>query len=386
MLVAIRKKLTRRFSLILLVLSAILGGVAYYYWGLTLEFPLVYSLIGLAAFFLIVSFLVFKMINRPLNKLTKQMKLILTGKSYKRIETNRIDEIGIIAQFFNETTENLEIISKKLKEEKRMSSELNVAAEIQNQLLPKESPKVPGLEVVTKTRPAVEIGGDSFDYIQGKDATYFYVGDVTGHGAPAALVMMMVNTLLHTYTEMYTSTYDIIVNTNKQLKPRIKSSMFMTMVMLKWDHKTQKMSYVGSGHEHILIYRAKTGNLDTLESGGIALGMTPDNSKIVKEIEIPLEVGDQIVLYTDGITEAQNNQQEMFGLDRLKELIIKYSGEYGSEGVTHHTALDFSQFVGDAEQLDDITIMGLKYTGQTQKQTKPKIETSESVAPKADAN
>jgi len=388
MFVWVRKNLTRRFALIFFILAAALGGVAYYYWGLTANFPLYYSLAGLAGIFLIASLLIYKLIDSPLRKITKQMKLILTGKSYKRITTNRIDELGIVAQFFNEITENLEVISKKLKEEQRMSSELNVAAEIQQTILPKESPVVPGLLVDTKTRPAVEIGGDSFDYIQGKDVTYFYIGDVTGHGAPAALVMMMVNTLLHTYSEMYQSTYDIVVNTNKQLKPRIKSSMFMSMVILKWDHKTQKMTFVGSGHEYILIYRAKTGKIDSIKCGGIALGMTPDNSKIVKELALPLEIGDQIILYTDGVTEAQNTQGEMFGLDRLNELIIKYASEYGPEGLTHHIATDFSQFVGDAEQIDDITLMALKYTGETNTEQKPaiKVQTSETVAPQVNAN
>jgi sigma-B regulation protein RsbU (phosphoserine phosphatase) len=269
-----RKKLTRRIVLLLLIITVGLGGAAYYYWDSELAFPLSYTLIGLGVFFLLVSAIICKLVNSPLRKITKQMKLILTGHNYKKLSSGRIDEIGVIAQFFNEITENLEVISKKLKEGGRMSDELSVASEIQQKLLPTESPQVPGLEVVTKARPAVEIGGDSFDYIQSKDATYFYVGDVTGHGAPAALVMMMVNTLLHTYSEMYQSTYDIIVNTNKQLKPRIKSSMFMTMVMLKWDHLKQKMTYVGAGHEHILIYKAKTGEIESKESGGIALGMT----------------------------------------------------------------------------------------------------------------
>lgn len=359
----IRKKLSRRIVLLLLIITVGLGGVAYYYWDKSTAFPLSYTLILLGVFFLLISASICGLINAPLRKVTKQMKLILTGHSYKRISTNRIDEIGIIAQFFNEITENLEVISKKLKEGSRMSSELNIASEIQQKILPKESPIVPGLEVVTKTRPAVEIGGDSFDYIAGKDCTYFYVGDVTGHGAPAALVMMMVNTLLHTYSEMYTSPYDIVVNTNKQLKPRIKSSMFMTMVLLKWDHLQQKMTYVGAGHEHILIYRAGTGQIESKESGGIALGMTPDNSKIVKELGITLEKDDLIILYTDGITEAQNNQGEMFGLERLIELIKKHAGQYGPEGINHHVALDFSQFVGETEQADDITLMVIKYTG-----------------------
>lgn len=344
----------------MLVITVALGVAAYYFWDLEQAFPLSYSLIGLGIFFLLISAAICGLINRPLRKVTKQMKLILTGHNYKRISTNRIDEIGIIAQFFNEITENLEVISNKLKEGSRMSSELGVASEIQQKILPTESPKVPGLIVDSKTRPAVEIGGDSFDYINGKDSTYFYIGDVTGHGAPAALVMMMVNTLLHSYAEMYTSPYDIIVNTNRQLKPRIKSSMFMTAVLLKWDHVKQIMTFVGAGHEHILVYKAATGKLEVKESGGIALGMTVDNSKIVKEYAIPLDEDDVIVLYTDGITEAENNQKEMFGLERLKELVKKYAAEYGPEGVNHHIALDFSQFVGETEQADDITLMVIK--------------------------
>lgn len=356
----IRKKLTRRLVLFLLIVTVGLGAGAYYYWDSELAFPLSYSLIGLGVFFVLFSAIVCGLVNRPLRKITKQMKLILTGHTYKRISTKRIDEIGIIAQFFNEITENLEVISKKLNEESRMSSELEVASEIQQKILPTKSPQVPGLIVETKTRPAVEIGGDSFDYINGKDATYFYIGDVTGHGAPAALVMMMVNTLLHSYAEMYSSPYDIIVNTNRQLKPRIKSSMFMTAVLLKWDHIKQLMTFVGAGHEHILVYKAASGQVEVKESGGIALGMTPDNSKIVKEYAVPLEENDVLVLYTDGITEAENNQGEMFGLDRLVELVKKYAVEYGPEGVNHHIALDFSQFVGETEQADDITLMVIK--------------------------
>lgn len=367
----IRTKLTRRFVLLLLIITVGLGVTVYFYWDSEVSFPLSYTFIAIGVFFIITSASVCKLINAPLRKVTKQMKLILTGHEYKRISTRRIDEIGVIAQFFNEITENLEVISKKLKEGNRMSEELNIASDIQQKILPKESPEVPGLEVVTKTRPAVEIGGDSFDYINGKDATYFYVGDVTGHGAPAALVMMMVNSLLHTYAEMYQSPYDIVVNTNKQLKPRIKSSMFMTMLLLKWDHLQQKMTYVGAGHEHILIYRAKTGTIEVKEGGGVALGMTPDNSKLVKELAIPLEKDDIIILYTDGITEAQNDKGEMFGLERLIELIKKHAGQYGPKGINHHVALDFSQFVGETEQADDITLMVIKYTGAQEAPVQP---------------
>ena len=167
---------------------------------------------------------------------------------------------------------------------------------------------------------------------------------------------------------MYSSVYDIVVNTNKMLKPRIKAAMFMTMVMLKWDHLKKKMTYVGAGHEYLLIYRSATGQVESKPAGGVALGMVPDNSKLVKEQEVNLEDGDMIIVYTDGITEAKNDKGEMFGVERLIESIKKYAAQYGPEGVTHHTAIDFSQYVGDHEQEDDITLMVIKYTEQENKE------------------
>lgn len=375
MLTWIRKNMTRRMGIWLILLAAACGYGAYYFWDNTLSFPLYYSLAALGVFIIVVLMIIYNYVDRPLKKLTKQMKLLLTGHAYKKITTGRIDEIGVIAQFFNEITENLQTISQKLKEGKRMSSELEIASSIQRSIMPDKSPNVPNLEVVAKTRPAVEVGGDSFDFIQRENATYFYVGDVTGHGAPAALVMMMVNTLLHTYSEMYSSVYDIVVNTNKILKPRIKAAMFMTMVMLKWDHQTSKMTYVGAGHEHLLIYRNATGQIESKPAGGVALGMVPDNSKLVKELEINLDDGDMVIIYTDGITEAKNDKGEMFGLEKLIETVKKYATQYGPEGVTHHTALDFSQYVGNAEQEDDITLMVLRYK-KDQNQNKKEAEKS----------
>ncbi|MBU1446244.1 PP2C family protein-serine/threonine phosphatase [Patescibacteria group bacterium] len=321
-------------------------------------------MIGVGLLLLIFIVILFNFVAWPLKKVVLQMKRLLTGRSYKNIYSNRIDEIGIIAQFFNKTTASIEEISGKLREQKRMSSELEIASSIQANILPSGNPKIPGLEIVAKLVPAAEVGGDSYDFIQKDNHTFFYIGDVTGHGAPAALVMMMVNTLLHTYAEIYDSTYDIIVNTNRQLKPRIKSAMFMTMLMMKWDHINEKLTYVGAGHEHILVFRAATGKLDSYVTGGVALGMVPDNSKLVKDQQIPLEKGDVVVLYTDGITEAKNDKGEMFELERLKEAVKRYAVQYGPEGIVHHIATEFSSYVGEMEQADDITLMIMQYTGK----------------------
>jgi len=302
-------------------------------------------------------------IVRPLKIILDEMKALLAGKKYRRIYTNRIDEIGIIAHFFNEVTRSFEKVSLDIKEGKRMLNELEIASQIQKAILPPQNPKVPGLDVDAKTRPAAELGGDNFDFITVGNNTFIYVGDVTGHGVPAAIVMTMVNTLVHTLTNVYENAYDIVVQTNKQLKTRIKSTMFMTMLMFRWSHMEQKLTYVGAGHEHLVIYRAQTGKCEVRPTGGIALGMVPDNSKLIKELPVPLDVGDVVVLYSDGLTEGRNMAGEMYGLDRLVKAVERYAAEYGSDGIVHHVSLDYSRFVENHKQDDDVTLIAMKHVG-----------------------
>lgn len=321
---------------------------------------------GLGTFILFFLLVYIVEIARPLERILVEMKALLAGKKYKKIYTTKIDEIGVLAHFFNEVTTSLEGVSAQIREEKRMMDELEIAAELQRDILPSQNPQVAGLDIIAKTRPAVELGGDSFDFITMGDNTFIYVGDVTGHGVPAAIVMTMVNTLIHTFAEIYDTAYEIIVGVNKQLKSRIKSTMFMTVLMLKWNNVTHKMSYVGAGHEHILIYKAKKGKCEIRQSGGIALGMVPDNSQLVKEIDMPLEKDDVIVLYSDGVTEGRNMTGEMYGLDRFIAAIEKFAPQYSADGIIHHIALDYSKYVGDHIQEDDVTMIVIKYSGKAE--------------------
>ncbi|PIZ74284.1 hypothetical protein COY07_00895 [Candidatus Peregrinibacteria bacterium CG_4_10_14_0_2_um_filter_43_11] len=303
----------------------------------------------------------------PLNRVTKEIRHLLTGKNYQRVEPSTIDEVGIMTHFFNEITKDLEKISYDIKERRRMSSELDIAAQIQKDVLPKEAPEAPGLDIVAKTRTASEVGGDIFDFLSSADNSqiFIYIGDVTGHGVPAGLVMMMVETLITAIVSQgVLNGKDLMLNTNALLTPRISSRLFMTAVMLRWDKVQQKMYYTGAGHEHILIYRAKTEIVEMIRSGGIALGMIPDSAKITEEKEIPLEIGDAIVLYTDGITEARNQTDEMYGVERLQEALKKNGYQPSAEGIFNHLTTDFSQFVGEYVQVDDITMIVIKNSGQ----------------------
>lgn len=313
-----------------------------------------------AAYFMLSIIIYIWDIVRPLSKIIDQIKAVLANRKYKKIYTKRTDEIGILAHFFNEVTESLERVSDELAESKKISGELQTAGQLQKELIPDVAPTIEGFDVAVKNRSAEELGGDNLDFIKVGNSTYFYIGDVTGHGVPAAIVMTMVNTLINAFVEIYDTAYEVVVQTNRRLKKRIRATMFMSMMMMKWDGLKKQMSYVGCGHEHILVYRAKTGQVDCLPSGGIALGMVADNSKIVKESTIDLSAGDVLVLYTDGITEAKNMSGEMFGLHGIKAVLAQYGGQGGAMEIIQNIAREFSKFVEEHVQEDDVTLMVLR--------------------------
>jgi len=373
----IRKSIFRKS---LLLITVVVGAVIYSLIHLNkigyLEIPsmwVLYGIIGLITFFYLI--FIFNIVV-PMHRVAQQVTNLLTGKTFKRINPTTIDEVGVFTHFFNEITQDLEKISYDVKERRRMSSELDIASSIQRDVLPKEAPKAPGLDIVAKTRSAAEVGGDTFDFLQSTDGNqvFIYIGDVTGHGVPAGLVMMMVDTIVTAMVyQGVNNGQELIAHTNNLLHPRISSRLFMTSVMLRWDKINQKMFYTGAGHEHILVYRKQTETVDSITSGGIALGMIPDNSKIVKETEIPLEIGDCIVLYTDGISEAKNDVGEMYGLEKLIESLKNNGYKPSGDGIFDGLTKDFSKFVGEYIQIDDITMIVIKYVGPGVETKKAKL-------------
>jgi len=308
-------------------------------------------------FFVIVEILI------PLKKVTSEMKALLIGKKYHHIFTKNIDEIGIMAYFFTQLTESLEPVLDELKERKRMSAELDIARKIQRDLLPKTTPVIPGLSILAKTRPAVEIGGDAFDFIQAKgENTVFYIGDVSGHGVPSGLGMMMVNTLVQTFCDMFDNSYDIVNNTNKYLTPLIQRNMMMTMVMFRWHIPEKQLFYVGAGHEHIIHIKKETGEIQIKRSGGIALGMLPDISSMIKEEPLDFDPGDVMILYTDGISESKNPLGQMLTLKGIKELIRDVNIQDSSEEIFNFMTGRIGEFIQNTPQADDMTLMVIKNT------------------------
>lgn len=299
---------------------------------------------------------------RPITQLNKDIARFYTGIQDKpEIKANAWSTgMNNLITFFLKSLEILRVFKEELKDGRVLRSEVEIASDIQKQNLLKEDEVIPGLDVAIGIDAASEVWGDSVDIVPGKDGNhYLYVGDVTGHGVPSGLVMMMVNALISSFSENAVKGDYILGATNKVLKPRIKPNMMMTAIMLRWDSVHQKMYYTGAGHEYILVYKKSKNTVYKIKSGGMALGMMRDISRALKETEIIFEKGDIIILYTDGITEARYRSEQsgiLFGVDRLINSIVSASEHTPSE-IFKKITTDLSTFMGYRHvQYDDITL------------------------------
>ncbi len=243
----------------------------------------------------------------------------------------------------------------------RIQQELLIASQIQQRLCPKKDPEIPHLRVHGKMLPAKEVGGDYYDFIASPDSKHHYlaIGDVSGKGVGAGLIMVMVRSTLRPYITGLRSTRTILVETNRLLSADIEPSMFMSLLLLRWDVQERTLNYCGAGHERLLIFRNESGRVEDRPSGGIVLGAIPEVGHMLEETSLDLDDGDTLLLYTDGVTEARNPKGEEFGLDRLKILLEAY-GALEPRHLVDQIIAKIAQFVKDADQHDDITLVALK--------------------------
>ncbi|KKP36271.1 hypothetical protein A2483_00460 [Candidatus Peregrinibacteria bacterium RIFOXYC2_FULL_33_13] len=355
--------LLAKFALIIIIITGAftIGYYLAYDSNLLKTFPPLYFTAILIIFALLNFLLIYEYISKPFKVVLLEIKALLTGRKYKKIYTERFDEIGIIAHFFNQMTKSLEKASSDIKDRRRLSAELDIASKIQKETLPKNVPDTTDLTIIAKSKPAGEIGGDCFDFAHNKDNFYFFISDVTGHGIASGLIMMMGHTLIMTFAKMFSTGYEVLFQTNKFLKPLMSSIMFITLTLVRWNQTDKKLYATGAGHEHIIVYQTKNKKCFVEKSGGIALGMIEDNSKIIKEREIPFEKGDLLVLFTDGITESKNIYGELFGLQRLLDIIEENAEQKQTEEIFDIITEKLQNFTENHIQEDDMTIILCRY-------------------------
>lgn len=252
-------------------------------------------------------------------------------------------------------------------EQERLAHELELASKIQMDLLPKEVPPVNGLAMFGFLVPALEVGGDYYDFIPHEgtqDSLTIAIGDVSGKGVGAGLVMAMARSALRSLIQHEgcpTTPLDIMKSLNVMMCRDIPPGMFMTLNVLIWDSEKGRLKYTSAGHEHLIIYRAATRKVEKIKAGGVACGVLKQASAMYKEQILELRQGDHLLLYTDGVTEAMNIENQEFGLDTTVDLVGRY-GHLDPKGLCEAVHQEIVRFVGAAKPHDDITMVTLKVT------------------------
>ncbi len=301
---------------------------------------------------------------KPINTLREAALEISKGNLNIAVQIKTKDELKLLGDTFNTMAKDLHKSTQLLVEKERMGKELEIARNIQMNLLPTVT-QIPGLDVAAGVVPALEVGGDCFDFIRINNEQYLmYVGDVTGHGVPSGLVVSMANSLIYAYSNLLEHTRDILIQTNRILKMKTAKDMFITMVMAKWDVQKSELRYTQAGHDPVYVYRA--GELRQGPKGGIALGLVDDISHVLKEETIPLQAGDVVIMYTDGFPESfrsgANNKREILGFERYHQ-IIATAVQLPTAKEIYNSIIDQTRhFMGEFPQFDDMTLVVLKKT------------------------
>jgi serine phosphatase RsbU (regulator of sigma subunit) len=254
---------------------------------------------------------------------------------------------------------NTSRIAAQKSENLRMSTELNSGNVLQSSLFSYDIPKVAGIDVSFFMLPAKEIGGDYYDFLEKDDKLAVVIGDVSGKGVSAGILVAIMQTYLQNQYKREDDLKKLIVDLNEYLYNKISTGMFVTLLFFEWDSKHGKLHYVSCGHEHILYYHSKKKTIECIRSGGLALMMDSDIYPYIKNNELIVEKGDAIILYTDGVTETFNPAKEIFGLERLMEFFEKAPINRSSvEKLLPQTLLNWR---GDDNQTDDTTCMLMQF-------------------------
>jgi serine phosphatase RsbU (regulator of sigma subunit) len=254
----------------------------------------------------------------------------------------------------------IEAREQRLKQEaharERVEQELHVARQIQQASLPEAVPALVGWDISPNYRPAREVGGDFYDFLELEDGRLgLVVGDATGKGVPAALVMSTTCGMLRAVTQASDySPGEVLQRVNEALATRIPANMFVTCFYGVLDPKSGSFAYANAGHD--LPYVRRGGDAEELMARGMPLGLMPGMTYEEKEIE--LEAGEAALFYSDGLVEAHNPEGEMFGFPRLQTLVAEHAK---GEPLVDFLMEELYSFTGERwEQEDDITLVTLQ--------------------------
>ena len=310
-----------------------------------------------------------KKIVRPLNLITKRIAgLSETNLEFTMEDEYRTDdEIEVLAESFaklsHRTVEYVGEVRRVTAEKERIGTELHMANQIQESMLPSIFPAFPErseFDIYALMDPAREVGGDFYDFfLIDKDHLCMVIADVSGKGIPAALFMMISKIIIQSCAMLGRDAGEILTKTNEALCSNNRMEMFVTVWIGILEISTGKLTAANAGHEYPAI---KTGSKFELlkDKHGLVIGAMP--GIVYKEYELDLKPGDKLFLYTDGVAEATRGGEELFGTKRMLDALNK-DPDADPTILLRNVRRAVDEFVGSDEQFDDLTMLGFEYNG-----------------------
>lgn len=275
---------------------------------------------------------------------------LFSDKDYDHMET--------FANYTAITMNNL-FTYLELLEKQQLDKEVNIAADLQTNLLPKKIPQLPQLGLAAYSVAAKGVSGDYYDMLplkRGKKMALLMC-DVAGKGVPAALVMVIIRTIVHLIAGAENSTSRVLRWINRGIAGQVSIERYATMCYMTYDTEKYEVEYSNAAHHPLMIYRASEGKIDTYDTPGLPIGL--DRKTEYGEITIKVAPGDVMCLYTDGINEAMNSSGEQFTTESIAESLRRHSQKSADE-ILSALMMEIEKFVAGAPQHDDQTIMIMK--------------------------
>jgi len=300
-------------------------------------------------------------ITRSINDIYRASELVQKGEFDFRIQSGRNDQLEIMADSFNELSAGIRHLMGEVSRRERLEKELEIAREVQAQLLPQEIPHSDCLQLAASCLPAQRVGGDYYDFIQDTDSMDLVIGDIAGKGISAALLMAStLATIHHTLNEknhqnQVERMIAVAEEVNSQVFMKSSANAYSTLVIASFDEKTRALTYCNAGHQPPLLI--SNGNVRELQTGGTAIGLFAQWQFTADTII--LAPGDLIVFFTDGVVEATNQDDDFYGNERLLELVIE-NAALEPESLRRKILESVMEWSGEGPQGDDITIICLK--------------------------
>jgi len=271
-------------------------------------------------------------------------------------------EIKDREEFEKEVDEFFSILTRLIQDRKIYKEELKVAEKIQEALIPDEAPEIEGFDIFPYFKAARVVSGDYYDFIPiASNLIGFTVADVSGKGLPGSLIMSMARSVLRFESQQNPFPGLVLRHVSSVLLKDLKPGFFITMVYAILNTTSKVLSVSSAGHNPVLLFRKSEGEIQELKPRGVGIGIGDELffEKHLFEEKFFLQQGDIYFMYTDGLTEAMNESEEEFGLERVKEIILENSDK-SSKKIVEEIIKEVESFRKDAPQNDDITILCLK--------------------------